>query len=66
MTAERFAMRLKKLRAMRGLSQQALADQVGVSREYIARLEGGKHDPPLSTIEKLAKNLRVKIQDLVK
>lgn len=30
-----------------------------VSREYIARLESGKHDPPLSRIEKIAAALRV-------
>jgi len=48
-------MRLKALREAKGLSQAALADKVGVSREYIARLENRKHDPPLSRIEKLAR-----------
>jgi len=61
-------MRLKELREKRGLSQAALAAKVGakgVSREYIARLETGKHDPPLSTLEKLAKALKVKVTELL-
>jgi len=42
-----------------------LVFQVGVTREYIARLETGKHDPPLSRIEKLAKALNVKVGRLL-
>ena len=62
---KRFMIRLKALRAERGLSQEALAKKVGVSREYIARLETGKHDPPLSTLTKLAKALKVKVTSLL-
>jgi transcriptional regulator with XRE-family HTH domain len=58
-------MRLKALREERQLSQAALAERVGVSREYIARLETGRHDPPLSTLEKLAKALGVKVGRLL-
>jgi transcriptional regulator with XRE-family HTH domain len=53
-------MRLKQLRAKQKLSQADLAAKVGLSREYIARLETGHHDPPLSTLFQLAKALRVK------
>jgi len=42
-----------------------LAAKLGVSREYVARLEGGQHDPPLSTVERLAKIFRVKVSKLV-
>jgi len=65
MTAQSFAMRLKRLRADREMSQADLAAKVGVSREYIARLELGQHDPPLSTLEALAKALKVKVGRLV-
>jgi transcriptional regulator with XRE-family HTH domain len=58
-------MRLKALREAKGLSQAALAAKVGVSREYIARLETEKHDPPLSRVEKLAKALKVKVRRLL-
>lgn len=65
MARKRFPMRLKALRQERELSQEALARKVGVSREYIARLETGKHDPPLSTLEKIAKALGVPVTDLL-
>jgi len=66
MSVKRFPVRLKQLREAKGLSQAALAEEVGVSREYIARLETGKHDPPLSRVEKLAKALKVPIEKLLK
>lgn len=59
-------MRLKRLRAERKLSQAAMAEKSGVSREYIARLETGKQDPTLGTLQKLAKALKVKLPDLLK
>jgi len=58
-------MRLKTLREARGLTQEELAAKVGVSRAYLARLEMGRHDPPLSRLRKLARALRVKIAQLV-
>jgi putative transcriptional regulator len=65
MPTERFPMRLKQLRARRKLSQADLAAKVGLSREYIARLETGHHDPPLSTLHQLAKALKVTAGELV-
>ena len=62
---KRLIMRLKALRAKQGLSQAGLAERAGISREYIARLETGHHDPSLSTLEKLAKALRVKVGELL-
>jgi transcriptional regulator with XRE-family HTH domain len=59
-------MRLKGLRADRGLTQEALAKKAGISREYLARLEAGQHDPPLSMLVKLAKALKVKVGELLK
>jgi transcriptional regulator with XRE-family HTH domain len=61
----RLAMQLKKYRNARGLTQVALANKVGLSLGYIARLEIGRHDPPLSTLAKLAKALRCKVSALV-
>jgi transcriptional regulator with XRE-family HTH domain len=58
-------MRLKKLREDRGWTQEELAEKAGVSRAYLARLEIGRHDPPLSTLEKLAKALKVKVGKLL-
>ncbi len=65
MTARRFAMRLKALRAERKMSQAALAKRAGLSREYLARLEAGQQDPSLTTLTTLAKGLKVKVGRLV-
>lgn len=59
-------MRLKQLREAKGLTQETLAKRARVSRAYLARLEMGRHDPPLSRLRKLAKALRVDIAELVK
>jgi transcriptional regulator with XRE-family HTH domain len=62
---ETTAKRLRELRDRRGLSQRDLAEASGVSREYIARIELGQHDPTLSTLEKLARALKVRVARLI-
>ena len=52
-------MTIKRLRKEQGLTQKALAKRTGGTREYIARLELGRHDPMFSTLVKLAKALKV-------
>jgi transcriptional regulator with XRE-family HTH domain len=65
MSPERFAVKLKKLRQSKGLTQAALATRAGISRAYLARLEMGRHDPHLSRLRKLAKALGVKVSELI-
>ena len=60
-----FAMRLKQVREAAGLTQAVLAHKTKLSLSYVARLEQGRHDPPLSTLAKLAKALRCKVSELV-
>ena len=59
------AAKLKALREQRGLTQEQLSEKSGVSRTYLARLETGRQDPTLSTLEKLAKALGVKVGRLL-
>ena len=63
---ETLAMRLKALREQRGMTQEQLAERAGISRGYLARLETARQDPRLSTLERLAKALRVNIDRLLK
>ena len=51
---------LTRLRAKQDMSQADLAKKSDISREYIARLETGHHDPSVTTLVKLAKALKVK------
>ena len=57
---------LQKARTRRKLTQQALADKVGVRQETIARLETGKRQPSMDLLHRLAKVLKVKVGDLLK
>jgi len=56
---------LRVYRALRGLTQQALADTSGVNRVQIADIEAGRNSGSIETIRKLALALRVTIDDLV-
>jgi putative transcriptional regulator len=47
--------RLKVLRAEHDLTQEALADRVGVSRQAINAIETGKYEPSLSLAIKIAR-----------
>jgi len=62
----RLALRLRTLRQARGLTQEQLAAKAGLSREYLARLETAPQDPTLTTLEKLAKALKVTAGDLLR
>lgn len=56
---------LKTLRTKKKLSQAALAQRAGLSREYVNKIEAGRYDPPLSTLNTLAKALGVTVTKLL-
>jgi transcriptional regulator with XRE-family HTH domain len=56
---------LRKLRLERGLSLRTLGVMAGVHAVSLVRLEGGKFDPRLSTLRKLAQALEVSVCDLI-
>jgi transcriptional regulator with XRE-family HTH domain len=60
-----FSEQLKRLRQKEGLTQARLAHRTKLSLGYIARLEQGRHDPPLSTLLRIAKALRVTVAGLL-
>ena len=62
---KRTAMRIKSLRDARAFSQEELVERAGISRGYLARLETARQDPTLTTLEKLAKVLGVKVGRLL-
>ena len=63
--AQRLGKQLQRLRNRRGLTQEQLAVNVGLSRTFVTRLELGQYDPTLSTLVRLAKALRVSVTDLL-
>lgn len=56
---------LKRHRNTAGLSQQQLADSVGVSKGFISALEGGRSVPNLDMLVLLAEALNVRPGALV-
>jgi transcriptional regulator with XRE-family HTH domain len=63
---EKISMRIKALRAKRKITQAKLAERAGISHGYLARLETGRQDPTITTLEKLAKALKVPVEKLLK
>ena len=56
--------RITELREQRGLSQYQLATAVGVSSQFISRVEGGTRAPSFRVLEALASKLSVKPDEL--
>ena len=56
--------KIKELRARHNLTQEELAQKVGVRRETIVFLEKGKYNPSLKLAGDVAKVLEIKIDDL--
>jgi transcriptional regulator with XRE-family HTH domain len=60
-----FATRLAAARKQRGLTQQALADRVGVHVTQVRRYEAGTSAPTLDVLRNVATSLNVTIDSLV-
>ena len=58
--------RLRELRAAKGLSQADLAQALDVSRQTINAIETGKYDPSLPLAFKIARQFRMRIEDIFK
>ena len=57
---------VRDLRHVRNLSQRQLATRMGVPRTYISKIENGKAMPTLSSLDRLARALRVDIAALLR
>jgi transcriptional regulator with XRE-family HTH domain len=56
--AKAFGQKVRQLRTARGLTQPQLADEAGLSEEWIRRIERGSTSPSFDTIEAIARALR--------
>jgi transcriptional regulator with XRE-family HTH domain len=59
------ARNLRILRKQKGLSQEELAFQAGINRNYVGQIEREEKSPTIDIIEKLAVALEVKPQILI-
>lgn len=56
--------KLKVYRAMHNLTQEQLADQIGVSRQTVIAIESNKYLPSLGLAFKIARLFNVTIEDI--
>jgi SOS-response transcriptional repressor LexA/DNA-binding XRE family transcriptional regulator len=54
--------RIKKIRNIRGFTQQELAALANISRSYLADVERNRYNPSLETLEKIADALNVSVE----
>jgi transcriptional regulator with XRE-family HTH domain len=58
-------MNLKALREQRGLTVRKLGELAGVHYVSVVKMETGKLDPRLSTLQRLAQALNVSVSELI-
>jgi putative transcriptional regulator len=56
--------KLKVYRAMHNLTQEDLAEAIGVTRQTVIAMEKGKYNPSLELAFKIAHYFKVKIEDV--
>ena len=56
------AYQVARLRILRGLTQQQLAERVGTRQPSIARLESGREEPKLGFLRRVAEALGAKVE----
>jgi transcriptional regulator with XRE-family HTH domain len=61
-----FGKRLASVRKQKGMTQEKLAELVDVHRTYIGFIEQGKRNPSIGNIHKIAKSLKVSLDEFFK
>ncbi len=64
-TLFRVGLRVTELRGEKGWTQEELGHRSGLHRAYVGQVERGEKNIGLRNLEKIAKALGVKVQDLL-
>ncbi|MBP9759259.1 helix-turn-helix transcriptional regulator [Candidatus Dojkabacteria bacterium] len=62
---EKLGSAIRKIRKQNDLSQEDLAEKVGVDARTIVAIETGKRNPTLKTMNKISKALKVSLSQLL-
>lgn len=60
----RLGRKIQKVRRQKGLTQEKLAEKIGVSTTWIGYIETGYRRPNLKLIYKIANALEIKVKDI--
>lgn len=63
--AKKLGENIRRIRLAKDMTQGDLCRKLEVDRAYMSNIESGKKNPTLSTIERIAKALRVSIEELM-
>lgn len=61
---QKFGRHLRKIRRQKNLTQEQLAESVGVSVEFLSNIERGINAPSFETLEKISQELKVTVAQL--
>jgi transcriptional regulator with XRE-family HTH domain len=61
---KRVGVNVQRLRRAAELSQEELGDRADVHQTYLSQLEGGKRNPSVDVLERIARALKVDIAEL--
>ena len=56
--------KLKVFRAMHDLTQESLAQKLGVTRQTVVSIENGRYDPSIGLAFRIARLFNVRIEDV--
>ena len=63
-TKEKLGKKIQRLRKIKGFTQEEMAEKINISRTHMGHIEQGRKAPSLKVMNKIAKILHVKVQDL--
>ncbi|OGH11801.1 MAG: hypothetical protein A2857_04910 [Candidatus Levybacteria bacterium RIFCSPHIGHO2_01_FULL_36_15] len=64
--SKKLGKRVNLLRIKKGMTQEELALEAGLNRAYIGYIERGERNPSTETVAKIAKVLKVSLNELFK
>lgn len=65
-SAKKLGENIKRIRALKNMTQGDLCRALDLDRAYISNVENGNKNPTLATIEKIAGALDVSVDELLK
>ena len=57
--------RISRLRASKGLTQEELAERMGINPKYLSSIERGKENPTLQTLIKASESLEIDFSEML-